>query len=102
MRRERCHLPYGAGHVANRRGQRRIESNLPRRCTMATTQTTAGNGRTATDLEEWRDHTRVFLQPIAAPSVLGLYGFAASTFMVAAWLAGWYGGKATPEFLFPF
>jgi succinate-acetate transporter protein len=51
---------------------------------------------------EWRDHTRVFLQPIAAPSILGLFGFAAATFMVAAYLAGWYGGKATPEFLFPF
>ena len=32
----------------------------------------------------WRDHARVFLQPIAAPSILGLYGFAAATFMVTA------------------
>jgi uncharacterized protein len=59
------------------------------------------NGHSSGDLAEWRDHTRVFLQPIAAPSVLGLFGFAA-TFMVAAQLAGWYGGKASPEFLFPF
>jgi succinate-acetate transporter protein len=66
------------------------------------TQATGRNGHTASDLEEWREHTRVFLQPIAAPSILGLYGFASATFMVAAWLAGWYGGKATPEFLFPF
>src|SRR5919201_2850431 len=45
---------------------------------------------------------RIFLQPIAAPSVLGLYGFAGATFMVAANLAGWYGTKTSPEFLFPF
>jgi succinate-acetate transporter protein len=66
------------------------------------TQTTARNGQAHADLAEWRDHTRVFLQPIAAPSILGLFGFAAATFMVAAHLAGWYGGKASPEFLFPF
>src|SRR5918911_543016 len=33
---------------------------------------------------------RVFLQPIAAPSVLGLFGFGVATFMVAANVAGWY------------
>src|SRR3954470_3873665 len=60
------------------------------------------NGSQAADLANWRDQTRVFLQPIAAPSVRGLYGFAAATFMVAANLAGWYGGKGSPEFLFPF
>jgi succinate-acetate transporter protein len=47
--------------------------------------------------------TRVFLQPIAAPSILGLFGFAAATFMVAANLAGWYGNHtATPLALAPF
>jgi uncharacterized protein len=46
---------------------------------------------------------RIFLQPVAAPSVLGLFGFAAATFMVAANLAGWYGSTTTsPLFLFPF
>jgi succinate-acetate transporter protein len=52
--------------------------------------------------EEWLDHTRVFLQPIAAPSILGLFGFAAATFMVAAHMAGWYGSATTDQFLFPF
>lgn len=66
------------------------------------TQTQGQNGHGADELAEWRDHTRVFLQPIAAPSILGLYGFASATFMVAAYLAGWYGGKSTPLFLFPF
>jgi uncharacterized protein len=41
-------------------------------------------------------------QPIAAPSILGLYGFAGATFMVAANLAGWYGGPTSSHFLFPF
>ena len=46
---------------------------------------------------------RIFLQPVAAPSVLGLFGFGAATFMVAANLAGWYGSTTTsPLFLFPF
>ena len=54
------------------------------------------------DHREWVDHTRVFLQPIAAPSILGLFGFAGATFMVAAYLAGWYGGATAPAILFPF
>jgi uncharacterized protein len=47
---------------------------------------------------------RVYLQPIAAPSILGLYGFAGATFIVAAHIAGWYGaGQAqTLWYLFPF
>jgi succinate-acetate transporter protein len=45
---------------------------------------------------------RVFLQPVAAPSILGLYGFAGSTFIVAANLAHWYGTPDTPLFLFEF
>lgn len=44
----------------------------------------------------------VSLQPIAAPSILGLFGFAGATFMVAANLAGWYGGAQSPHYLFPF
>lgn len=50
----------------------------------------------------WQDRTRVFLQPIAAPSILGLFGFAGATMMVGAWQAGWYGSPLTPLILFPF
>ena len=50
----------------------------------------------------WRSSTRVFLQPVAAPSVLGLFGFAGATFMVAANLAGWYGTPLSGVYLFPF
>jgi hypothetical protein len=45
---------------------------------------------------------RVFLQPIAAPSILGLYGFAGATFIVAAHMAGWFGTTTSALFLFPF
>jgi succinate-acetate transporter protein len=55
---------------------------------------TSGNGNAA---------PRIFLQPIAAPSVLGLFGFAGATFIVAANLAGWYGNHTTsPLYLAPF
>ena len=46
--------------------------------------------------------TRVFLQPIAAPSILGLAGFAAATFIVASNLAGWWGTPKSPLALAPF
>jgi succinate-acetate transporter protein len=46
--------------------------------------------------------TRVVLTPIAAPSILGLYGFAGATFIVAAHLAGWYGSARSGLYLFPF
>jgi uncharacterized protein len=46
--------------------------------------------------------TRVVLQPIAAPSILGLYAFAGATFVVAAHIAGWYGNDQSAMYLFPF
>lgn len=65
------------------------------------------NGHTKrTDASEftfWRDHTQITLSPVAAPSILGLYGFAAATFIVAGNIAGWYGNDTvTPLILAPF
>lgn len=50
------------------------------------------------------DHVaaRVFLQPIAPPSILGLFGFAGATFIIAAHMAGWYGTAASNAYLWPF
>jgi hypothetical protein len=45
---------------------------------------------------------QIFLQPVAAPSILGLYGFAGATFMVAAHMAHWYGTTTTDFYLVPF
>jgi succinate-acetate transporter protein len=68
--------------------------------TTAETRPTSSNG--SAEFNQWRSSTRVFLQPIAAPSVLGLFGFAAATFMVATNLAGWYGSNKSGMYLFPF
>ncbi len=56
----------------------------------------------ANDGASWEQRTRVVLQPIAPPSILGLFAFAGATFVVAAHLAGWYGNATSPEYLFPF
>lgn len=66
-----------------------------------------GNGQAdpdaATEFGFWRERTHITLSPVAAPSILGLFGFAASTFIVSANLAGWYGdATTTPLVLFPF
>lgn len=45
---------------------------------------------------------QIYLQPIAAPSILGLYGFAGATFMVAANMAHWFGTDTSVLYLFPF
>jgi hypothetical protein len=46
--------------------------------------------------------SHIWLQPLAAPSILGLYGFAGATFMVAAHMAHWFGGTQTNMVLWPF
>lgn len=67
-----------------------------------------GGGRSLEDLAvgedelAWRARTRVFLTPIAAPSIMGLFGFMIATVMLGAWQAGWYGSAATPLVIFPF
>jgi succinate-acetate transporter protein len=58
--------------------------------------------RDGDDQAAWAGRTRVVLTPIAAPSILGLFGFAGATFMVSAHMAGWFGNTQSPEFLFPF
>jgi hypothetical protein len=55
--------------------------------------------------DTWEDgfaRPRVFLQPIAAPSILGLAGFAGATFMAASNLAGWWGTSDSPLVIAPF
>ena len=34
--------------------------------------------------------------------MLGWFAFAGATFIVAAWMAGWYASPASPDYLFPF
>jgi uncharacterized protein len=54
----------------------------------------ASAGVALRDEDVWRDgfaRPRVFLQPIAAPSALGLAGFSVATLMVSLIQAGWLG-----------
>ena len=69
---------------------------------MAPQTETRHNGEVGSEIGSWRNSTRIFLQPIAAPSILGLFGFAGATFMVAAHQAEWFGNAQSPTFIFPF
>lgn len=60
------------------------------------------NGASDADGTLWRERTRLVLTPTAPPSILGLFGFAAATFIVAAYLCEWYGNARTPIYIFPF
>jgi len=55
----------------------------------------------AEDHEGWVARSRVMLTPIAAPSIMGLFGFAMATVMLGAYQAGWYGSAATPQVIWP-
>ncbi len=55
----------------------------------------------AEDHAGWISRSRVFLIPIAAPSITGLFGFMIGTVMLGAWQAGWYGSAVTPLIIWP-
>ena len=54
------------------------------------------------DHEGWLARSRVMLTPIAAPSIMGLFGFMIATLMLGAYQAGWYGNSVTPMIIWPF
>jgi succinate-acetate transporter protein len=55
------------------------------------------------EYREWTGRSRLVFTPIAAPSILGLFGFAGATFMVASNLAEWWGNTLlSPLVLAPF
>lgn len=66
------------------------------------------DGRTVADLaiaqdqDGWLSRSRIVLSPMAAPSIMGLFGFTIATVMLGAWQAGWYGTAATPLLIWPF
>lgn len=45
---------------------------------------------------------RIALGPVAGPAALALYAFSGSLLPEAAWLAGWYGDRQTPQYLAPY
>jgi succinate-acetate transporter protein len=52
--------------------------------------------------EGWTQRSRIVVSPIAAPSILGLFGFFTATIMVGTNLAGWWGSDASGLSLWPF
>lgn len=75
----------------------------------STTDPVARNGAGREDQRDadaeylfWRERSRVVLSPVSAPSVLGLFGFAAATLMVSGNLAGWYGDANSSVYFAPF
>jgi len=60
-----------------------------------------GHGSFA-DREAWASRSRIVLTPVAAPSVLGLFGFFAATIMVGSNLAGWWGTTSSSLEIFSF
>ena len=46
--------------------------------------------------------TRINVSPIAAPSILGLYGFAGSTLILASHTAHWWGDPKDTVYIWPF
>lgn len=58
---------------------------------------------TANGHEAWESRARVFLSPVAPPSILGLFGFFGATIMVGTHMAGWWGtGTQNLFIVFPF
>jgi uncharacterized protein len=58
--------------------------------------------RSTASVTENRCEANVFLQPVAPPSILGMFALAGSTFMIGAWMAGWYGSAFSPFYIAPF
>ena len=67
------------------------------------THTTPAYQRLDPDLlKDTQPQTRIFLRPIAAPSCLGFCMFFHSTFIVATYLASWWGRSDSQSVVWPF
>jgi succinate-acetate transporter protein len=79
-------------HAAARAGAPQPGANVA-----ATVPPAAGD-----DYEAWQARSRIVLTPIAAPSIIGLFGFMIATLMLGAYQAGFYGDSRTPLIIWPF
>lgn len=62
----------------------------------------ANTAHDRTEADQWGERARIVLSPIAAPSILGLFGFFAATLLVGSNMAGWWGTAASQTLVFPF
>jgi succinate-acetate transporter protein len=67
----------------------------------ATNRADAGFGPNGWAPGAWTDRSRIVLTPVAAPSILGLYGLFAATLIIGANMAGWWGSPTSPVLVFP-
>jgi succinate-acetate transporter protein len=54
------------------------------------------------NVDGWVDRSRIVLTPLAAPSILGLFGFFVGTIMVGSNIAGWWGTSTSGLAVWPF
>lgn len=88
--------------MANHRGDSvATETAYPRSGETAAVESN-GAGPPLDSYEGWSRRSRIVLSPIAAPSILGLFGFFTATLMVGTNLAGWWGTEASSLSIWPF
>ncbi|ELR21956.1 uncharacterized protein ACA1_046860 [Acanthamoeba castellanii str. Neff] len=51
---------------------------------------------------ELHAETRIVISPIAAPSIMGLFGYGSAAMVTGSWLAGWWGDASSPFYFAPF
>ena len=79
------------------------QSTYPGTTTTSTTATSAAYRRLDADaLKHTQPEVRIILRPIAAPSCLGFCMFFLSTFIVATYLASWWGRTDSQSIFWPF
>jgi uncharacterized protein len=81
--------------VEERRDQRQYRFD-------ATNRADAGFGPNGWAPGAWSDRSRIVLTPIAAPTILGLYGLSAATLLIGTHMAGWWGSPASLLLVFPY
>lgn len=86
--------PPSGSAVQDRRDQRQYR--------FTTNRADAGFGPNGWAPGAWTDRSRIVLTPIAAPTILGLYGLFSATLTVGTYLAGWWGTPASLLLVFPF
>jgi succinate-acetate transporter protein len=86
------HAPTGEGRMSEQRMATRERSYA---FTGNRADTEAGSA------DYWRERSRIVLTPVAAPSILGLFGFFFATLIVGTNMAGWWGTPADLVLTFP-
>jgi succinate-acetate transporter protein len=88
--------------MATTRGKAGVADRMQTYPTESGRHATTNESGADREASAWQDRSRIVLTPIAAPSILGLYGFFAATIMVGTNLAGLWGNEESSLTLFTF